>query len=277
MKKLLILSVLMAAFFVFVGCGSRDKIDDSGSLFDDKETLLGFAALSSVMTLDNNLEGMASHQSPSSHFLNAPQDDTFAILSEIDDLTPYLELVSTFMGSGSNFDVTVTDSDYEDYDHKMDISTINMEGNTVVYTLHYNETFDNEDDEDFDPEEADSILDGIMIIDGVTYTLYGERQTDEGEESLELTAKIDDENYVTLDYEIEIDSDERSIEFMYEMFINGQLVMSIEIDFEEDAEETELSLKFMRERAKANTILKLKSMAINGPSKSSTRSAKMVM
>jgi len=246
MKKLVVLVVLVIAGLAIMGYVLLDRSNDNnGGLFDETETMIGFSALSSVMTLHNNLDDTAVHQPQSMYLSNGDQADTFDILAEIDDLTPYLDLVSSFMGEGNNFNVDVSTSDHEDYEHQMIISTVNMEGETINYTLHYNETFE-DDEEDFDPEEYDSVIEGIMIIDEVTYTLYGERQIDLGEDSLELEAKLDDENYVTLDYEIEIESDEHSFEFDYEMYRDGQLVMSIEIEFEEDDEETELSLKFIK-------------------------------
>ena len=246
MKKLVVLVVLVIAGLAIMGYVLLDRSNDNnGGLFDETETMIGFSALSSVMTLHNNLDDTAVHHPQSMYLSNGDQADTFDILAEIDDLTPYLDLVSSFMGEGNNFNVDVSTSDHEDYEHQMIISTVNMEGETINYTLYYNETFE-DDEEDFDPEEYDSVIEGIMIIDEVTYTLYGERQIDLGEDSLELEAKLDDENYVTLDYEIEIESDEHSFEFDYEMYRDGQLVMSIEIEFEEDDEETELSLKFIK-------------------------------
>lgn len=245
MKRLLTLAVFMTAIFTLIGCGLRDSIDDTGSIFDDKETLFGFSALSSVMKLHNDVTETEMQASQAMQLSYTTQNDTIELLSEIDALTPYLELVSTFMGGESNFDVDVTTSSHADYDHQMVISTVNMDGNIVHYTMHYNETFDN-DDETVDPEEYDSVIEGIMIIDDVTYTLYGERQIDEGEEALELVAKYDDDTYVTLDYEIEIDADDHTVEFDYEVFKDNELVMSIELEFAQSDEETEISLKLIR-------------------------------
>ncbi len=245
MKRLLTLAVFMTAIFTLIGCGLRDSIDDTGSIFDDKETLFGFSALSSVMKLHNDVTETEMQASQAMQLSYTTQNDTIELLSEIDALTPYLELVSTFMGGESNFDVDVTTSSHADYEHQMIISTVNMDGTIDRYTMHYNETFDN-DDETVDPEEYDSVIEGIMIIDDVTYTLYGERQIDEGEEALELVAKYDDDTYVTLDYEIEIDADDHTVEFDYEVFKDNELVMSIELEFAQSDEETEISLKLIR-------------------------------
>ena len=246
MKKLLLGLTLIIATITLIGCSLLDETKTEGSVFDSKDSVIGFSALSSVITLHGSTDGTSLQDNTVTTLSTHTEDDTFAILSEIEELTPYLDLVSTFMGNGSNFSVDIQASDHEDYEHQMTIYTVNMEGETISYDMHYNETFDVDDDEEFDPEEYDSILEGIMIIDDVTYTLYAEREIDEGEESLELVAKLDDENYVTLDYEIEIDDDEYETEFLYEMFVNNQLVKSISIEFEQDEEETELEMKFVR-------------------------------
>lgn len=247
MKKVFMLFTVMTAAFALIGCSLADKItSEQGNLFDSKDNVIGFSALSSIMTLHDGVEDLSLYQAQGMNLSTNNQEDTFAILSEVEELKPYLDLVSTFMANGSGFDVSVGESDHEDYEHKMTITTINMEGERISYDMHYNETFDVDDDEEFDTEEFDSVLEGIMIIDGVTYTLYAEREVDEGEESLELVAKLDDDNYITLDYEIENDDNEYESEFVYEMFVNNQLVKRIEIEFEQDDEETELSLKFIR-------------------------------
>jgi len=248
MKKLLLFIVTFITAITLVGCSTNQA--EASSIFDSKENVIGFSALSSVMTL---YEGTQSNTSLSNVVRLATTEETFAILSEIEELTPYLDLVSTFMGNGGNFEATVEPSSLEDYEEMMIITTINMEGEEVSYTLHYNEIIemdededdDDDEDNDLDEDEFDSTLEGIMIIDEVTYTLYGEREVEQGEESLELTAKLDDENYVTLAYETENEESETETEFIYEMYVDNQLAKSIEIEFEEDNEETELSLNFI--------------------------------
>lgn len=238
----------MVSIFTLIGCNIIDEGINEGNIFNSKENVIGFSALSSVMSLHDVSQDATLKAEHVTHLSTQTSlDDTFAVLSEIDELAPYLDLVTTFMGNGSNFNVDVQASDMDEYEHKMTIFMMNMEGETTSYDLYYNETFEQDDDEDdMDTDEFDSILEGIMIIEGVTYHLYGEREVEEGEEELELTAKLDDENYVTLKYEIENDGNEQETEFEYEMFVDNQLVKRIEIEFEQDAEETELELKFVR-------------------------------
>lgn len=247
MKKLLLFAATLITAFTLVGCSSQSATPTS--IFDSKDDMIGFSALSSVMTLH---EGVASNTTLSNdaQLEKMVTNDTFEILSEIEELTPYLDLVTTFMGNGSNFEATVEPSNLEGYEEMMTITTINMEGEEVSYTMHYNETIymdeEDEEDEEIDEDEYDSTLEGIMIIEDVTYTLLGEREVEENEQSLELIATLDESNYVTLEYGMETEENESETEFSYEMYVNDELTKSVEIEFEEDNEETELSLTFIR-------------------------------
>jgi len=245
MKKIITLLTIFVAVIAVAGCALLQDEDPRDTVFETREEIIGFSALSSVLTLHNRTTDTTLHQNRVVNLSNNDFEDTLAVLEEIEELAPYLDLVNTFMGNGGNFEVAVTESQHEDYDHSMVITTINMKGEPVDFVLHYNETFEVDEDEEFDPEEFDSVIEGIMIIEGVTYTLYGEREVDEGEEELELIAKLDDENYVTLDYEIEDEDGEYESEFVYELYVDGELVKMIEIDFEQDEEEIEMELKFI--------------------------------
>lgn len=248
MKRFILVFLLGLSAIGFISCSSL--LSENTSIFESKEDMIGFSALSSVMTLHESTTDTPTLLNVTPLATN--DDDTFEILSEIEELTPYLELVTTFMDNDSNFETTVEASDLEDYEEKMIISTINMEGESISYTLYYNETIEMDDDPDEDDEntldedEYDSVIEGIMIIDEVTYELYGEREVEEGEETLELIANLDEENYVTLEYGIEKEENENETEFLYEVFVDNQLAKSVEINFEQDKEETELSLKFVR-------------------------------
>ncbi len=247
MKKLFLLTALLTLAFAAVACDSleeriRDEFD-SNELFQSSEEVLGFSVISSVTALSAmNYEATTADAQPAITRLSQTAD-VFEILEDIEALEPYLALVMTFMGEGNSFSVSVDASEEEDYDHVMLIQSMNLKGETVVYTFHYNETIEYDDDDD--DTEFESVIEGIMIIDGVTYTLYGEREVDEGEESLELIASLDDENYVTFYVEIEDDGDEFESEFEYEMFVNNQLVKRTEITFEREEDEIEMELKFI--------------------------------
>ncbi len=237
MKKFMFVFVLMISLFAVAAC-SRDT--ETSSRFKSKDDVFGFSVLASIQ----GLEGLSSYsmETPGS-IMTMSEHDTFEILSEIDELKPYLALVQSYLDEEQGFSVDITESDHADYEYAMTILALNMVGEYTSYVMHYNEEIT---DEDEDGHEVESTLTGILVIDGVTYHLYAEREIGEFDESLELTASIDDDNYITIDYEIEIDTDEYETEFLLEVYQDNQLIKMIEINFEQDEGETELDLKFYK-------------------------------
>ena len=246
MKKLTVAAVLLILAFTTLACsGLEERIRNEfdGELFASHEEMLGFSVISSVTALSSlNQEPATANAQPSIVRLSQV-NDVFEILEDIEDLEPYLALVMTFMGEGNGFSVSVEASENDDYDHVMQIQSLNLKGESVIYTFYYNETIEYDDEDD--DSEFESIIEGIMIVDGVTYSLYGEREVEEDEESLMLIASLDDENYVTFHVEIEDDGDEFESEFEYELFVNKQLVKRTEISFEREEDELEMELKFI--------------------------------
>lgn len=237
MKKLFLAFALLLSVFAIAACNTGTE-SDTTSRFDSKEEVFGFSILASAQGL-NSLSTYSMNTSDG--IMTMSQHDTFEILDEIEELRPYLTLVQTYLNEEEGFNVEVTESEYEAYEYKMTIFALNMVGEYTSYEIHYNEEITDEDEEGV---EYESTLTGILLIDGVTYQLKGEREVEQGEESLELTASIDDDNYVTISYEMEIDDDEFETEFLLEIYKDGELVKYVEIEFEDEDGETELELNF---------------------------------
>ena len=253
MKKILSFIVLGTMALLLVACSTSSNNDPNG-VFEDANTTLGFSALSGILALHNgalvDTQSVSMftplEASVSEDLMNTNNDPVFSILEEIDGLAPFLDLVSSFMGGENVFDVNVTESSLEDYAYTMVIQVVDINGQPVEYLLHYNET-SLEIDEDEDGDEIELEFEGIMVIEGITYLVEGTREIEPGEESLDLIAFLDDENYITIEFENETDALESETEFVYEMFIDNQLVKRIEIEFEQEEDETELELKFIRD------------------------------
>ena len=236
MKKFMLLGVLFTLFIGLVACSETEQ---QTRVADTAEEQVGLSALASIGALNEmqRLQTMSTTTGPQTLSVL----DDIEVLDSIDELEEYLDLVRTFTGEDS-FDVNVDVSEMEDYEYVMAIQFINIEGQNDVYYLHYNETIVEEDEED---GEYESVIEGIMEINGQTYQVRGDREVDEDEEEFEFKAFLDDENYVTVSYEFEDDGEETELELVIEMFIDNQLVKRVEIEFEEENDELELELKFV--------------------------------
>jgi hypothetical protein len=266
MKKLLMISIFTLTLITLAACSFGQNLNLSAKVFETKEDIYAFSAVSTLAAFTELENASLNNNHQTSNFLALSTNlETFSNdpLDMIEELEPYLKLVETFMGQDNGFTVEILASDLEGYETLMQITVIDITGEPITYDFYYNETIltdeddeadlDDEDDkadlddeeDEVDEEELESILEGILVLNGVNYTFYGEREFELGEESFEMTASIDAENYVTIKYEMEQDSQEVETEFILEVFQNNQLVKSIEIEFEQDNEETELTLKFL--------------------------------
>ena len=222
MKKivtLLIIAALAAALCIsLVACddSGSDKRPGGGGSFnpggngsfgelDTSEEIYGFSAASAGMLISAMNDGSAASLATSAADATAPDatapdTDPDAGVTEPDtgvtepvtpvvdpvteELDGYMALVESLLSDGG-FTVTTEASDRADYDVKSVITYRDMHGNTLGYTMYYNETlipdFDDDDDDDdwedrFEQEEEYAI-EGIMIIDGIEYRIHGERST----------------------------------------------------------------------------------------------------
>ena len=237
MKKLLALFIIVAGAFALVACAENDETPTPTR---STEEVVGVSALASVSALGDVERIKTASAANTVQTLNV--NDTLEVLEDIEELEEYLDLVRTFMGTSNGVDVTVDVSEREEYEYAMNIQFVDMSGEFETYVLHYNETIVDEDEED---GEFESIIEGVLVINGTEYEVYGEREVEPEEEEFELTARLDDENYVVIKYEVEEEHDEYEFELQIEIFIDNQLAKRVEIEFEREDDETEMELKFI--------------------------------
>ena len=260
MKKIFVLATLAIAGLIIFGCSAEGT--GTSSTFETKEDIIGFSAVSSIIALDTGIAKLSYEESGSVMSLSETTTDTTTeqdtttekstsdLLAEIEELQDYLPIINSFLGDSSGYSVSVEASEMAEYEHKMVISVTDIDGEMKSYVFHYNETFedeetdDEEEDED-DNDERNSTLSGMMVVGEQTYSLTGEREVETGEESLEMIASIDEENYVIIEYESETEDSEVETEFLSETYVNGDMVKMTEIEFEREDDETELNLYFI--------------------------------
>jgi hypothetical protein len=238
MKKLFLSLTFILAVTLLAGC-TLFKGTTSLSLFETKEDVYAFSAVSAMSAL-SQMDNFTTVSNDSMFMnLNVNQEE-LEVLKDIEDLEPYLKLVETFMGQDNGFTTELTESPLEDYETLLIITIVDITGERLTYELHYNETITDQDE-----DEVESTLEGVLIYDGQTFIFTGEREVEEGEEAFEMTAYLDENNYVFIEYSREIDEDETEIEFLFELYKDGTLVKSTEIEFELEEDEVEMTLYFM--------------------------------
>ncbi len=241
MKKNLILVVTILAVLFLGSCNFGTK--KSEKLFQTDEDILGFSALSSVTAL-NHLNDKNANLVEEVSFASYETFSNEVDEEEIEDydlslVENYLSLIKSLKDK-QGFKVEVVESDNDNYETLLIINLLDINNEQLDYQLYYNETI-------IDDEE--SKIEGIMVVLDMTYHLQGKKEIEvddeETEESLELKAYIDENNYVLLSYEIETEENEFEKEFKYSIYQNGKLIKSINIEFETEEDETEITLIFI--------------------------------
>ena len=122
------------------------------------------------------------------------------------------------------------DQGYSEYKYKMSVTYRDGEGYSVEYTAYYNET---------EAEEGKIKTEGIFIDGTETYTLKGKRKDKNGEIETELTLYADENNYITVKNETEIDENE--YEYIY--VVNGKEAQTVALNIETENGESSFEME----------------------------------
>jgi len=239
MKKLF-LGIAILSIALLTACTSGFKTNTG--LFGSDEEILSFQALTAVSILSSASQDTTLNTNSSSQLSSYQSLDVNPMAEEdpiTDSIDPYIELIEKFLGSNNGLSVVVTDSSLEDYEFMMTFETKTLQGETQYYTIHYNMTLTEEDDDDEDEKEY--AIDGIMMVNDVTYVLTGKREVEDDEDKIKFMAKLDDNNYVESKYKVEDDE----VKFEIKTVLNGVVVSETIIKIEDEDDEFKVELEFL--------------------------------
>lgn len=239
MKKV-IFGFVVLSLLVLTACTGGYNYSDN-DLFSSNEEIISFQALAAVSFL-GDVSNETLNTSNGNTLLSVPLE-TVEETEEpsnplILSIKPYIELAEKFLGNDNGLSVETGLSDMEDYELMMTFRTKDMLGETQNYTIHYNMTITDEDD-----DETEFSLEGIMIVNDQTYQLTGEREVEEDEDKIEFIAKLDDLNYVESEYKVE----ETETKFDIKVVKNGEVVLETTIEIEIEEDETKIKFEFYDE------------------------------
>ena len=142
-----------------------------------------------------------------------------------------------------------TDPYFETFNFVMNISVPNTNGGVDEFKMYYNEieTKTNKEIEDASLEvEVSTKLEGIMVVSGDVFDVYGEREFEtegnESESSIEFTtkSKTNPNNFIKISQEVE----NNEVEFEYEIYKDGIKVSESEFEIEKEKNHTVVELEF---------------------------------
>ncbi|ERJ12142.1 hypothetical protein [Haloplasma contractile] len=240
MKKILSLS-LLALLITLVGCSTVQESNQTYKFSTNQSLALSTYLASGFLSSSNENTTAIRQYSNSIQFLSSSgTDENLEIESELDEVNNYFNKLKAFMDQGLDSAITINEqtSTHEDYDKEMTY-TINGNEYTVYFSLESETEEDEDGDEEAELEEQSFILSGMIVIEGVEYTIVGEKEI-EGNESEMWFETTDDEtgNYVY----VEIANESGEQYFAIETEIDG-IEKSAELQFEQEKDETKVELE----------------------------------
>lgn len=229
MKKMLVLLGL-AGTIALASCSDKNEINNSNNDNNVKfSTMYDYSAISGISMLNSNSSQLKMRNS-----LNDAQKDK---------VINNFEIIENLIAGG----ITKSEekpSDLPEYETMYTISVNSINGEVENYLYYYNETILKDDDDDDlfdfdDEEERESRLDGIVILDGVTYNMYGKKEIEGNEMEVEFKISLDNDTYVKVEQETENGEEE----YKYTKYENGRRVYQTEMEVEEKNHKVEFSFK----------------------------------
>ncbi|MBO5927517.1 MAG: hypothetical protein J6Q32_01515, partial [Clostridia bacterium] len=155
--SLVLASTITLSALTLAGCGGSKALSFKDAY--DFSAIGGIGLLSSTQTVE-----------PLSYIVNNYSSTPQISENEQQEILSNLSLLKNSIG-GKIQKSSVTESDNQNYQYQYSLTTKNVLGEQKVYTLYYNETVT-----EVERDEKETRLDGLVIADGITYTMIGEKE-----------------------------------------------------------------------------------------------------
>ena len=261
MKKTLLTILAAVALFAlaigFTACGNGGNgTANGGNKFDEistTEEVYGFSA-ATAGALISSMNGGSAQALAQAKGLTVRAQNTVTDEETIASLNEYMMLVESLLSDGA-FGMTEGESDLPEYEKKAEVTYKDILGNTLSYTMYYNETlrpdYDDDDDDDFDETEEEYSIEGILVVDGQQYAMRGERETEsEGNESESETnfwVTLSETRSMRVEQSFETEGNESEQEYTYSILEGRQLIERSAFEYEQEGRETEIKLSLTKD------------------------------
>lgn len=273
-KVLLTITMIIAVACVLIACTNKKDTNKNGvDRFDSPVENISYQALSSIKMMEAKNE-FNTMKRLSQRNLSTEEE----AVTEKAVVDKYLAMMNELLDTNGGMSSKVLTSDKPEYTNLIEITTKNLQGEEMKYSLYYNEIAANvqddidDDDDDIDDDKDDQdevetskIIQGIAIAGEVEYRLEGkiEEEQETGETESEAFFKLiqDENNYVIVTEEFEQEANEYEHEYRYEITANGVKVNSV--TFELEQEDNELSIK-LKEKSNERKVYEFKVEEVKG-------------
>lgn len=231
--------VLVCGIIVFNNNGVKPFDEDKKPVYEDIEEIYTYSLVSgasllssmtSTMELDLNYNNLLDNK------------NKWLIEDEVEDLTIYLTTIEKLIGSKDSIVINSNEvSDITKYEYKVSYQTLNLVNDPVDFEIYYNEkTID----------ITKTSINGIMISEGIEYSLEGIREIIDDETNIKFKAYQSDnlQNYVLVKQVIENNEQK----FIYEIYEDQSLINKCEIKLENNEDDIVANLLYENNDSKSS-------------------------
>ncbi|MBO5328274.1 MAG: hypothetical protein J6B04_03795 [Clostridia bacterium] len=240
---IMVASTLSIGAGALVACNNSSNGDNGGAFaLTETKDIYAYSAVSAATVMSNLNKSSAVAASGQVSGENVPSPD---YSSYVEAVNGYMAIAENML-SGENFVISEAASDRTDYEYKTVVSYADLMGEKTEYVMYYNKVKQVDRDEDWDDKfdnEEEFNINGVVLMDGVEYEVIGESETEGDESEIELTVRLDRQNFVTVGQEKENDE----IEYVYSVWQNGKKVEETSFESETERGKHELTVGILKD------------------------------
>lgn len=232
MKKTILGLLILASIGTLTGCNTNNFLNEKAKEITF-ESMYDYSAISGINLLNTNF---------ATNLKMSKVTDT-----EKQDILDNLKVIEGMMESSITKSEELP-SDKEGYETMYTLTSNNFDGSVDHYKFYYNETIIKDRDDDyelFEEKEEESKIDGLVVMDGVEYTMVGEKEVEGKDLEMKFKIQLDDNNYVVIQQELESDEEE----FKNSKYEDGKKVFETSLELEKGVFDKDFEYSFKNQTA----------------------------
>lgn len=218
-------------------------IDNKFNAIVDADSFYAYGAASVGAVIGSSL-GTGFYSVMPSYSAKSDADE---LKNEIAELDKYMPIVDSLLGNGGVgcVDIGGAEIDGVRYGYGMKITATFLFDAATEYSLYYERTLTESENDDDEIEEEYSI-EGVLVIGERKFRVQGsysiEQEEDESESELYFRAYTGERSYIEVGVEEEYEDNEKEKKFVYSFYDGEKVVDELEIEYEGEGDEMELKL-----------------------------------
>ncbi|HBP25964.1 MAG TPA: hypothetical protein DD618_03330 [Acholeplasmatales bacterium] len=225
------LVILLSTAFLYVSWKNA-PVDQVDPALEGKEQIYSFSAVSATNLLYAFLSETGNLPIMQPMAQKPLDSNSLLVMDSLDSLNKYLNTIEDLIGKRDAMAFESLESDRQEYQVQLVLSTMDLLGTPIQYIMYYNETIQ---------DSQTNVFSGILLFKGTEFSLEGSQITTDEETKMELIAYSSAHNktdFVKVEHKTENDQQT----FEYEFVLDDETVQSSELKIETEDEDLKIEL-----------------------------------